>query len=278
VIARTAPIGMFDSGLGGLTVARAVIDLLPHEDLIYFGDTARNPYGPRPPEEVRGFALEITDLLVEEGVKLVVVACNSAESTAFYESTGRYEVPIVTVIDPGVKAALAATRNHRLGVIGTEATVASGAYDRAVERTGASVSLHSRACPAFVDLVEAGDTTSDEVLRLAHGYLDPLKRSGVDTLILGCTHYPLLSGVIQYVMGDDVVLISSAEATANEVYARLIDLDLVNPSTREGTRRFLTSGREEIFGELGRRFLGAEFVAPEHRPWSATSDAGRAAS
>jgi glutamate racemase len=278
VTARTAPIGMFDSGLGGLTVARAVIDLLPHEDLIYFGDTARNPYGPRSPEEVRGFALEITDLLVDEGVKLVVVACNSAESTAFYESTGRYEVPIVTVIDPGVKAALAATRNHRLGVIGTEATVASGAYDRAVERTGAAVSLHSRACPAFVDLVEAGDTTSDEVLRQAHEYLDPLKELAVDTLILGCTHYPLLSGVIQYVMGDDVVLISSAEATANEVYARLIDLDLVNRSTSEGTRRFITSGGEEIFGELGRRFLGAEFVAAEHRPWSASSDAGRAAS
>ncbi len=262
------PIGIFDSGLGGLTVARAVIDLLPHEDLMYFGDTARCPYGPRAPEEVRGFALEITDLLVAEGVKLVVVACNSAESTAFYESTGRYDVPIVTVIEPGVKAAVAATRNRRIGVIGTVATVASGAYARAVERSRANVILESHACPAFVDFVEAGDTTSDELLATAHEYLQPLKDAGVDTLILGCTHYPLLSGVIQYVMGEDVVLISSAEATANEVYARLIDLDLIDRSDNDGTRRFITSGREEVFGELGRRFLGAEFGRVEHRPWT----------
>ena len=263
------PIGIFDSGLGGLTVARAVIDLLPHEDLLYFGDTARCPYGPRAPEEVRGFALEITDLLVAEGVKLVVVACNSAESTAFYESTGRYDVPIVTVIEPGVKAAVAATRNRRIGLIGTVATIASHAYDKAVERSRANVTLESRACPAFVDFVEAGDTTSDELLSTAHQYLHPLKDAGVDTLILGCTHYPLLSGVIQYVMGDDVVLVSSAEATANEVYARLIDLGLVNRSDHEGRRRFITSGGEGRFGELGRHFLGAEFQAVEHRPWPA---------
>lgn len=262
-------IGMFDSGLGGLTVARAVIDLLPHEDLVYFGDTARCPYGPRPPEEVRGFALEITDLLVDQGVKLVVVACNSAESTEFYESTGRYQVPIVTVIEPGVKAAIAATRNRRIGLIGTVATVASGAYDRTVARSRANVVLESRACPAFVDFVEAGDTTSKELLQTANEYLQPLKDAGVDTLILGCTHYPLLSGVIQYVMGEDVVLISSAEATANEVYARLTDLDLVNHSGNDGTRRFITSGGEEIFGELGTRFLGPEFGSVEHRPWTA---------
>lgn len=261
------PIGMFDSGLGGLTVARAVIDLLPHEDLVYFGDTARFPYGPRPLEEVRGYALEITDLLVQEGVKLVVVACNSAESTAFYESTGRYEVPIVTVIEPGVKAAIAATRNRRVGMIGTAATVRSGAYDQAVARTRANITFESHACPAFVHFVEEGDTTSEKLLATAEEYLEPLKQASVDTLILGCTHYPLLSGVIQYVMGDDVVLISSAEATANEVYARLIDLDLIHRSDRDGERRFITSGGEEIFGELGRRFLGAEFQGVEHRPW-----------
>ena len=265
---RDRPIGIFDSGLGGLTVARAVIDLLPQEDIVYFGDTARCPYGPRPPEEVRGFALEITDLLVEEGVKLVVVACNSAESTAFYEATGRYEVPIVSVIEPGVKAAIAATRNRRIGVIGTQATVASRAYDRAVERTRENVTLFSQACPAFVDFVEAGDTTSEAVMASAEECLAPLKRDGVDTLILGCTHYPLLSGVIQYVMGEDVVLISSAEATANEVYARLRDDGLLKQSDTEGTRRFITSGGEEIFGELGRRFLGPEFGTAEHRPWA----------
>ncbi len=277
MVEATRSIGMFDSGLGGLTVARAVIDLLPHESIVYFGDTARCPYGPRDPEEVRGFALEITDLLVAEEVKLVVVACNSAESTAFYESTGRYRVPIVTVIDPGVKAAVAATRNKRIGLIGTIATVASRAYDRALLRLRDDVVLESRACPAFVDFVEAGDTTSDDLLRTAREYLEPLKEAEIDTLILGCTHYPLLSGVIQYVMGEGVVLISSAEATATEVYARLLDLDLVNRSQGEGTRRFITSGRQDLFDELGRRFLGAELEGVEHRPWPSVPNA-RAAS
>lgn len=267
VVDAAAPIGMFDSGLGGLTVARAVIDLLPQEGLVYFGDTERCPYGPRSPDEVRGFALEITDLLVEEGVKLVVVACNSAESTAFYVETGRYNIPIVSVIEPGVNAAIAATRNRRIGVIGTEATVASRAYDRAIDNSRANVILESRACPDFVDFVERGDTASAAVLRTAERYLAPLRDSDVDTLILGCTHYPLLSGVIQYVMGDDVVLISSAEATANEVYARLLELELLNRAGDEPQRRFITSGGEEIFGELGRRFLGAEFGRVEHRPW-----------
>lgn len=268
VIPADRPIGMFDSGVGGLTVARAVIDLLPHEDLIYFGDTARYPYGPRSPEEVRGFALEITDLLVSEGVKLVVVACNSAESTAFYQATGRYEIPIVTVISPGVRAAIAATRNRRVGLIGTEATVKSHAYDRVLEETRQNITLISQACPLFVDFVEAGDTTSDEVLKAAEEYLDPLKKAGVDTLILGCTHYPLLSGVIQYVMGEEVVLISSAEATATDVYARLRDLDLLKRSSEPAVRRFITSGSETTFGELGERFLGPEMTVVENRSWS----------
>ena len=268
VVGASAPIGMFDSGLGGLTVARAVIDLLPQEGLVYFGDTARCPYGPRPPEEVRRFALEITDMLVQEGVKLVVVACNSAESTAFYEATGRYDLPIVSVIEPGVKAAIAATRNRRIGVIGTDATVASRAYERAIERTRTNVTLESRACPAFVDFVERGDTASEALLQTAERYLEPLREADIDTLILGCTHYPLLSGVIQYVMGDEVVLISSAEATANEVYARLLDLDLLNRTGAEPERRFITSGGEQVFDELGRRFLGTEFGRVEHRPWS----------
>jgi glutamate racemase len=267
-------IGIFDSGFGGLTVARAVIDLLPHEDLIYFGDTARCPYGPRPPEEVRGFALEITDLLVEEGVKIVVVACNSAESTAFYEATGRYEVPIVTVIEPGVKAAIAATRNRRIGMIGTVATVASRAYDKVVDATRENVTFITQACPLFVDFVERGDTTSDELLEVAEGYLVPLKQAGIDTLILGCTHYPLLAGVIRFVMGEEVLLVSSAETTAADVFARLKYEDLLNPSDRPGKHRFITSGREEPFGELGRRFLGSEFQQLERRPWTTAARVG----
>lgn len=261
------PIGMFDSGLGGLTVARAVIDLLPHEDLIYFGDTERCPYGPRPADEVRRFALEIMDMLVEQDVKVVVIACNSAASTALQEARHRYDVPVISVIEPGVKAALASTRNRRIGLIGTEATVGSGAYDDAVAVTRANVQLFSQACPRFVEFVENGDTTSDELMAVAEEYLAPLKEREVDTLILGCTHYPLLSGMIQYVMGDNVVLVSSAEVTANEVFAKLKSDDLLNTSTEPAAHRFIASSDREMFGELGRRFLGPEFGRVEHRPW-----------
>ena len=261
------PIGMFDSGLGGLTVARAVIDLLPHEDLIYFGDTDRCPYGPRPADEVRRFALEIMDMLVSQDVKLLVIACNSAASTALQEARHRYDVPVISVIEPGVKAALASTRNRRIGLIGTEATVGSGAYDDAVAVTRANVQLFSQACPRFVEFVENGDTTSDELMSVAEEYLAPLKEREVDTLILGCTHYPLLSGMIQYVMGDNVVLVSSAEVTANEVFAKLKSDDLLNASTEPAVHRFIASGDREMFGELGRRFLGPEFGRVEHRPW-----------
>ncbi|HYI44512.1 MAG TPA: glutamate racemase [Actinomycetota bacterium] len=265
VAAGSRPIGMFDAGLGGLTVARAVIDLLPHEDLIYFGDTARCPYGPLEPEVIRRYSLEIADHLVERGVKLLVVACNSAESAAFYESTGRYDVPIVTVIEPGVRAAVAATRNRRIGMIGTEATVDSEAYESAMAKTRANVEFFVQACPKFVEFVESGDTTSDALIAAAEEYLLPLKEKAIDTLILGCTHYPLLSGVIQYVMGEEVVLVSSAEPTANEVYADLLDADLLNRQEQPGDLKFVLSGDPDP--ELGRRFLGPEFGNVENHPW-----------
>ena len=258
---------MFDSGVGGLTVARAVIDLLPHEDLIYFGDTARCPYGPRPADEVRRFALEIMDVLVGYDVKLLVVACNSAASTALEAAKQRYDVEIISVIEPGVHAAVAATRNRRIGLIGTEATVGSRAYEREVERSRANVSLLSRACPRFVDFVERGETASDEVVAVAEDYLAPLKEEGVDTLILGCTHYPLLSGVIQYVMGEDVVLISSAGATATDVFASLRNGGLLNDRRKLGEHRFIASSNDGLFSELGIRFLGPEFGEVEHRAW-----------
>jgi glutamate racemase len=257
---------MFDSGVGGLTVARAVIDLLPHEDLIYFGDTARCPYGPRPSEEVKKFALEIMDSLIEEDVKLIVIACNSASSNAFEEARERYDVPVVSVIEPAVRAAIAATRNRRIGLIGTKVTVDSGAYDHAVEKTRANVTLTSQACPRFVEFVERGDTTSDELLAVAEEYLVPLRERDVDTLILGCTHYPLLAGIIQYVMGDGVVLVSSAEATAADVYGHLRHSGLLNQGAELGGHRFIASS-EGIFSELGKHFLGPEFGRVEHRPW-----------
>ncbi len=268
------PIGMFDSGVGGLTVARAVIDLLPHEDLVYFGDTARCPYGPRPKEEVREFALEIMEALTAEDVKMVVIACNTAASIALDEARRRFDVPVISVIEPGVKAAIAATRNRRIGLIGTIGTVNSRAYDEVVAASRQNVTLISRPCPRFVEFVERGDTTSDELVEVAREYLLPLKRDGIDTLILACTHYPLLTGVIQYVMGRDVVLISSAEATANEVYVELRRKGLVNPDPAPGVHRFLASS-EGMFGELGEHFLGPEFKSVEYRPWPALEPASQ---
>ena len=268
VVAGTErPIGLFDSGVGGLTVARAVIDLLPHEDVIYFGDTARCPYGPRPATEVRKFALEIMDALVEEDVKLLVIACNSAASTVLDEARHRYDVPIISVIEPGVRAAIAATRNRRIGLIGTTATVSSGAYDDAVASSRANVHLVSRACPRFVEFVERGETASKELIDVARDYLLPLRDEDVDTVILGCTHYPLLSGAIQYVLGDDVVLVSSAEVTASDVYAKLLNDGLLRQHDEPGVHRFIASSEDGISTELGRRFLGPEFSKVEHRPW-----------
>ena len=264
---RSRPIGMFDSGVGGLTVARAVIDLLPHEDLVYFGDLEHLPYGPRPSDEVKKFALEIMDSLVDEGVKFLVVACNSAASAAMEEARVRYDVPLISVIEPGVRAAIAATRNRRIGMIGTVGTVSSGAYDRALASTRANVRLFSKACPRFVEFVENGDTTSGEVIATAEEYLAELKKEDVDTLILGCTHYPLLKGVIQYVMGERVVLVSSAEVTATEVFGRLHNENLLNPKEGAGLHRFISSSTDGVFGELGQRFLGPEFGEVEHRPW-----------
>jgi glutamate racemase len=258
-------IGMFDSGLGGLTVARATIDLLPHEDLIYFGDTARLPYGPRPPDEVKKFALEIMDSLVQEKVKMLVIACNSAASAALDEARERYPVPVISVIEPGVKAGIAATRNRRVGLIGTEATVNSGSYDKEVRRSRANVTLVSKACPLFVEFVERGDNASEELVTIAEEYLLPLKVAGVDTLILGCTHYPLLTGVIQYVMGEDIVLISSAESTATEIYTQLLRRRMLNRTG--GVHRFIASSEKGTFGELGKRFLGPEFGTVEYREW-----------
>ncbi len=268
VVSKTdLPIGMFDSGIGGLTVARSVMDLLPHEDLIYFGDTARCPYGPRPQDEVLRFALEIMDVLVAERVKLLVVACNTAASAALEVARERYDIPVLSVLDPGARAAVAATRNRHIGVIGTQATISSGAYPNAIAATKANVQVTSKACPRFVEFVEKGDTTSDELTQVAEEYLQPLKDDGVDTLILGCTHYPLLSGVIRYVMGEDVVLVSSAEVTANEVFVRLKNEGLLTRSAEPGEHRFISSDSEGMFGQLGAVLLGPKFGPVELRRW-----------
>jgi glutamate racemase len=244
--------------VGGLTVARAILDLLPHESIVYVGDNARFPYGPKPVEEIRRFALEIAEHLVVRGVKLLVVACNSVEVSAIDHIAAAHDLPVVGVIDPGARAAVSATRNGRIGVIGTEATVASGAYERAMIVTGHDSDLFARACPVFVEHVERGDTSSDELLQAARGYLEPLRAEGIDTLILGCTHYPHLSGLIQYVMGPDVVLVSSAEATAKDVYRTLLEMDLHVEEGPAPRHEFLTTGRPEQFQEVAELFLAPE--------------------
>jgi len=252
------PIGIFDSGFGGLTVARSVIDQLPHESILYVGDTARQPYGSKPIGEVREYALECLDHLVERGVKALVIACNSASAAMLRDARERYDVPVVEVILPATRRAVAATRNGRIGVICTHATAESLAYDDAFA-AAPQITLTTRACPEFVDFVEAGVTGGEELLAVAHRYLDPLVVAGVDTLILGCTHYPLLTGVISYVVGDDVTLVSSAEECAKDVYKLLVGRDLM----REGgdpSYSFLTTGAPDEFEHIGRRFLGPELA------------------
>jgi glutamate racemase len=254
-----APIGIFDSGVGGLTVARAVLDQLPHEPIVYVGDTAHGPYGPRPIAEVRALALDVLDHLVEEQqVKLLVIACNSASSACLRDARERYPMPVVEVINPAVRRAVAATRNSKVGVIGTAATINSQSYDDAFA-AAPQVSLTTAACPRFVEFVEKGETFSDELLAAAEEYLAPILDAGCDTLVLGCTHYPLLTGVISYVVGDTVTLVSSAEETAKDVYRELARASLFrDESLPQPAHRFLATGDPEPFALLGRRFLGPE--------------------
>jgi glutamate racemase len=250
------PIGVFDSGVGGLTVARALMDLLPDEEILYLGDTARAPYGPLPQDVVRGHTAEDVAWLAARGVKLVVAACNTATAAALEVDPLTFDVPVVGVIEPAVDSAVRATRSRRVGVIGTQGTIESGAYHRAIARIGGqSTTLVSQACPAFVTLVEQGRTTGPEVLDVARAYLAPLQAAQVDTLILGCTHYPLLTGVISYVMGPDVVLVSSAETTARWVVGRMIDRDLL-AHTASPRHRFAATGDPHEFARLAERFLG----------------------
>lgn len=253
-----APIGIFDSGVGGLTVARAVLDQLPHEPIRYVGDTARGPYGPRPIAAVRSYALDVLDHLVEEGVKMLVIACNSASSAVLRDARERYDVPVVEVIQPAVRRAVRATRNGEVGVIGTRATIASMAYDDAFA-AAPHIRLTSASCPRFVEFVERGVTMSDELLTVARSYLEPVVEAGVDTLVLGCTHYPLLTGVLSYVMGDGVTLVSSAEETAKDVYRVLHDCGIArDESLSPPAHRFFATGPAAPFAELGHRFLGPE--------------------
>ncbi|GAB2458054.1 glutamate racemase [Xylanimonas ulmi] len=260
--ANDAPIGVFDSGVGGLTVARSILDQLPHEQVLYLGDTANAPYGPKPLAAVRAMALSVMDQLVDEGVKMLVIACNSAAAVALPDARERYEVrrgiPVVEVIRPAARRAVVTSRSGRIGVIGTKATIDSRAYEDAFHVTP-GLTITTQACPEFVPLVERGITSGPEILAAAHRYLDPVRDAGVDTLVLGCTHYPLLAGAIAYAMGEDVTLVSSAEETAKDVYRVLVARGLErSPEAGEPRHRFLSTGDTESFEHLARRFLGPE--------------------
>ena len=230
-----APIGIFDSGVGGLTVARAILDQLPGERLLYIGDTANSPYGPKPLEQVRSMALNVMDELVDSGVKMLVIACNTATAAALDEARERYTkgmgIPVIEVISPAARTAAALTRSGRVGVIATAGTVNSGAYARALQGIP-GLNLTQQACPRFVQLAEAGITTGPQVLDVAKEYLEPLQAAAVDTLVLGCTHYPLLAGPISYVMGRNVALVSSSEETAKDVYRELAARNLLHSDTQ----------------------------------------------
>ena len=262
------PIGVFDSGLGGLTVLRSLIDLLPDEPMLYFGDTGRFPYGPKPHDEVLKYALEIADLLVARDAKLLVVACNSATSVALDVLRERLDIPVVGVIEPGLRAAARATRSGRVGVIGTVGTIASGSYQRAAAELPGPVALTCAACPGFVEFVESGDVHSDQVHVLAERLLAPVQDAEVDTLVLGCTHYPLLARTIGDVMGQGVVLISSADETAFTVRELVEAHGLAAPAGSDARHTFVTSGDTAVFRELGARFLGPEVETVEAWSWS----------
>ncbi len=260
---------MFDSGFGGLTVARAVIDLLPSEDLVYVGDTGRYPYGPRPLDEVRGFAHEITKYLLDEhDVKMIVVACNNAAAAALDDLQASVVVPVIGVIEPGVRSLIKATRSGRVGVIATAGTVSSGAYQRAVAATNATVELTCAACPGFVEFVERGETDTDDVRVLAERLLAPVRAKHVDSLLLGCTHYPYLARTISDVVGREVVLVSSADETAFDVRDRLRGTASAAPEGRTGTHRFFSSGDAVSFSAIGGRLFGPELAHADTVPWA----------
>ncbi len=267
---RNAPIGIIDSGVGGLTVARAVIDQLPGESIIYVGDTHNGPYGPLPIAEVREHALQLLEDLADRGVKLLVIACNTASAAMYRDAKELFErkrgIPVIEVIQPAVRTAVQRTRSKRIGVIGTQGTINSGAYQDFFV-ADPEITIAAQACPRFVEFVESGVTSGPELFAVAETYLAPLKDAEIDTLVLGCTHYPLISAAIQYVMGPEVQLVSSADATAFEVYRTLVSHDLLAEPGAPVTHVFETTSPDEAhFRELAHRFLGLEVTRVEQFP------------
>lgn len=256
------PIGIFDSGVGGLTVVREVWRRMPDESVVYFGDTARVPYGPKSPETVRRFAREATAFLLSHDVKLIIVACNTATAHALAGLRRHVPVPVVGVIDPGARAAVAASRSGRIGVIGTAGTIASGAYDRAVRRLLPSAQVYAQPCPLFVPLVEEGWLDHPATYLIAEEYLRPLQEVGIDALVLGCTHYPLLRPVLERILGVETMLVDSTEETVLEVQKMLSERDLLRRSPPP-VHTFAVSDSPLRFREIGRHFLGDALLEVE---------------
>ena len=255
--ANERAIGVFDSGIGGLTVLKALADAMPGEDFIYLGDTARLPYGTKSNEVIIRYSKENTEFLLAKGIKMLVVACNTSSAVALDAIAAQTIVPIVGVIEPGARAAAAASRTGKIGVIGTEATIASGAYTRAIHAVSPRAEIYTRACPLLVPLAEEGWTDNDIAERTVAHYLESLKQSGIDTLLLGCTHYPLLRGVFARVLGAGVKIVDSATATAREVRERLRAMRLAK-SGGAGSQSFFVTEPPERFVRVGRRFLGPQ--------------------
>jgi glutamate racemase len=258
-----APIGIFDSGIGGLTVAHAVIRRLPHESLIYFGDTARVPYGPKSPDTVRRYSTEIASFLRDQGAKMIVVACNTATAHALATLQAELPIPVVGVIEPGARAAVRATTHGHIGIIGTAGTVKSGAYEHAIRAIDPSIRTTARACPLFVPLVEEGWTDREATRLIAREYLEPLVAAKVDTVVLGCTHYPLLKDTLAEILGPEVRLIDSAEETAAATAQTLARAELAAGAAQQVRRRFVASDDPLMFLQLGQRFLGDAMGAVE---------------
>jgi glutamate racemase len=258
------PIGVFDSGMGGLTVLHECLVALPHEDFVYLGDGARLPYGPRPLDEIRRFALEIAGYLEREGVKLILAACNAATAAALPDLQRQLSVPVIGVIAPEAHAAVLATRNRRVGVLATQATVASGRYADHVHALDAGVEVFSVPCPKLVPLIEGDDPFGKDTVAAVHEYAEPLRAEGVDTVILGCTHYPLIRRILQREFGRGVTLVFSAEETAREAAETLARKGIENDESRKGAYRFLTTGDPDLFRETGQRFLQLPIEAAEH--------------
>lgn len=257
------PVGVFDSGVGGLTVVNQLIKSLPQEDIIYFGDTAHLPYGSKSKESVIRFSLDIANFLQAQKVKIIVVACNTASSFALSSLRENIEIPVIGVIEPGAQAAVDATRNFKIGIIGTEGTIKSRAFEEALRKIDKNVKVFSRACPLFVPLVEEGWLDEPETSQIAEKYLSAIKNEGIDTLILGCTHYPLLKELLSRIMGQEISLIDTAEATAKAVERKLREKNLLRKGNRKAVYKFFVSDDPDKFLQLGRRFLGKNIEKAE---------------